>query len=75
MLTDVNLSGEWSEMHVCKSQTGDITAMERGKAVGEHAVELALFRDSSHEGVGSNQARDPELLVLFEPGLCLRDRI
>jgi hypothetical protein len=60
-------------MHMCKSQKGDITAMRRSKAVGQHAVKLALFRDSSHEGVASNQ--DPELLVLFEPGLCLRDRI
>jgi hypothetical protein len=71
----VKFSGKWSEMHVCNSQTGDITAMKRSKAVGEHAVKLALFRDSSHEGVDSKQARDPELLVLFEPGLCLRDGI
>jgi hypothetical protein len=49
--------------------------MKRSKpeAVGERAVQLALFRDSSHEGVESKQ--DSELLVLFEPGLCLRDRI
>ena len=71
-ITYVNVSGEWSEMHNCKSLKGDITPMKRGKAVGERAVKLALFRDSSHEGVESIQ--DPELLVLFEPGPCLRGR-
>jgi hypothetical protein len=60
-------------MHMCKSLKGDITSMKRSKAVGERAVMLALFRDSSHEGVESKQ--DSELLVLFEPGLCLRDHI
>ncbi len=56
-----------------KARKGDITAMKRSKAVGAHAVKLALFRDSSHEDVDTNH--DPELLVLFEPGLCLRDRV
>ncbi len=68
-------SGEWSEMHVRKSRKGDITAMKRSKSVGDYAVKLALFQDSFHEGVEPGQRLGvPDVLVLFEPGLCHRDR-
>ena len=50
-----------------KSEKGDITAMKRSKAV----CEMALFQDRFHEGVEPGDG--PELLVLFEPGFCLRD--
>jgi hypothetical protein len=58
---------------MAKSRKGDTRAMKGSKAVGEYEVELALFQDSFHEGVEPGQG--PEVLALFEPGPCLRDRI
>jgi hypothetical protein len=57
-------------MHESKADKGDITDMKRSYAVGQHTVKLALFWASPHEGIEPQQ--DPEQLVLFEPGLCLR---
>jgi hypothetical protein len=64
--------GEWSEVHESKADQGDITKMRRSKAVGQHALKLALFRDIPHEAIAPQPEQDPEQLVLFEPGLCLR---
>jgi hypothetical protein len=57
-------------MHQTKADEGEITEMKRSKAVGVHAVKLALFREHPHEAMETQQGPGP--LVLFEPGLCLR---
>ena len=49
----------------------DTCAMRRNKALGTYAAELALFRDSLHEGVVDDPGPAGPAGI-FEPGPCIR---